>query len=75
MKLDPARSAHIAHLAILQLLFFNSVANTAPRWESSFFLQSTLPDSYMYRYNSPLYNNIIIIIIMCSNFGDISMVK
>lgn len=45
MKLDPAKSAHIAHLAILQLLFFNSVANTAPLWESSFFLQSTLPDS------------------------------
>lgn len=45
MKLDPARSAHMAHLAILQLLFFSSVANTAPPWESSFLRQSMPPDS------------------------------
>ena len=45
MKLVPARCAHSAHLEILQLLFFSSVASTAPLWGSSFFLQSIPPDS------------------------------
>jgi hypothetical protein len=44
MKLDPAKTELMAHLAILQLLFFSSVANTAPRCESSFFRQSTPPE-------------------------------
>ena len=45
MKSTPARKAQRAHLEILQLLFFSSVARTAPRWVSSFFLQSIPPDS------------------------------
>lgn len=33
---DPASSEHTVHLASLKLLFFSSVASTAPFWESSF---------------------------------------
>ena len=50
MKLAPASRAHSAHLEILQLLFFSSVASTAPRCDSSFLRQSILPESYMYMY-------------------------
>lgn len=46
MKLEPASSAHIAHLAILKLLFLSSVAKTAPPCESNFFLQSIPPECY-----------------------------
>ena len=40
----------MAHLAILKLLFLSSVANTAPPWESSFFLQSMPPDNCAHMY-------------------------
>ena len=41
---DPANIAHTVHLASLQLLFFSSVAKTAPRWLSNLALQSTPPE-------------------------------
>lgn len=40
---DPASSEQTVHLASLQLLFFSSVANTAPLWLSRRLLQSTPP--------------------------------
>ena len=46
MKLDPARMEHMAHFAILQLLFLSSVASAAPLWDSSFLRQSTPPDCW-----------------------------
>ena len=45
MVSEPASMEATVHLASLQLLFFNSVASTAPRWLSSLLRQSIPPDS------------------------------
>ena len=40
---EPAKRELTVHFASLQLLFFSSVAKTAPLWLSNLFLQSTPP--------------------------------
>ena len=46
MVSEPANTEATVHFASLLLLFFNSVASTAPRWLSSLLRQSTLPGYY-----------------------------
>lgn len=55
MSLAPAMTAWAVHLASLQLLFFISVARTAPGCDSNFFLQS--PVSKLYDYQKEFEHN------------------